>query len=161
MKTWSKYLTIILAIGLITACGDKPDRPTPILTQQQIDAANSRAAAQSTSAPIGNVQHYYCPNACAGSGGGTAGSCPTCGTAYVHNQAWHDMQGNQTATPGAPTAGVTQPAITPPVNQTPEPPQNANGVWHYTCTAGCAGGAGSATACATCGATLVHNSAYH
>lgn len=42
-----------------------------------------------------------------------------------------------------------------------EPPQNAEGVWHYTCTKGCAGGAGSATACATCGGTLVHNQAYH
>lgn len=56
------------------------------------------------------------------------------------------------------------PAATPSVSADapkPEPPQNAEGVWHYTCTKGCAGGAGAATACATCGGTLVHNQAYH
>jgi len=42
-----------------------------------------------------------------------------------------------------------------------EPPQNAAGVWHYTCPKGCAGGGGAATACAKCGTTLTHNSAYH
>ncbi|MFN0033446.1 MAG: hypothetical protein ACKVUS_00180 [Saprospiraceae bacterium] len=42
-----------------------------------------------------------------------------------------------------------------------EPAQNAAGVWHYTCSKGCAGGGASATACAKCGNTLAHNSAYH
>jgi len=53
-------------------------------------------------------------------------------------------------------------AATPAATPTPaEPPQNADGVWHYTCSKGCAGGAGSAVPCATCGATLVHNQGYH
>ncbi len=39
--------------------------------------------------------------------------------------------------------------------------QNAGGVWHYTCSKGCAGGAGSAVNCGTCGNLLVHNQAYH
>jgi len=43
----------------------------------------------------------------------------------------------------------------------PEPPQNAAGIWHYTCPKGCAGGSGSATACTTCGTTLTHNQIYH
>jgi len=49
-------------------------------------------------------------------------------------------------------------AVTPPPK---EPAQNAEGVWHYTCPTGCEGGGGSATPCAKCGTTLVHNSAYH
>jgi len=53
-------------------------------------------------------------------------------------------------------ATVTTPA-TPPT----EPAQNATGVWHYTWSKGCAGGAGSAIACAKCGTTLTHNTAYH
>ena len=52
-------------------------------------------------------------------------------------------------------------AATTPPTTTPEPAQNAAGVWHYTCSAGCAGGAGSAIACAKCGKTLAHNPAYH
>ena len=48
-----------------------------------------------------------------------------------------------------------------PNTTTPEPAQNAVGVWHYTCSKGCAGGAGSAGNCATCGNRLAHNQAYH
>ncbi|XMO86315.1 hypothetical protein AAFN75_16130 [Algibacter sp. AS12] len=42
-----------------------------------------------------------------------------------------------------------------------EPAQNAQGVWHYACSKGCAGGAGSAVNCTNCGTLLAHNSAYH
>lgn len=58
------------------------------------------------------------------------------------------QNGNQTAQP-----------TTPPRPQ--EPPQNADGVWHYTCPNGCEGGAGSATECSKCGTRLKHNVAYH
>ena len=61
--------------------------------------------------------------------------------------------------PPAPADGTATPATPPPPGQ--EPPQNAAGVWHYTCPKGCEGGAGSATACAKCGTTLAHNQAYH
>ena len=44
---------------------------------------------------------------------------------------------------------------------TPEASQNAGGVWHYTCSNGCAGGAGSAVNCESCGSLLAHNQAYH
>ncbi len=60
-------------------------------------------------------------------------------------------QNYQPAPAGAATTNTT----------TNEPPQNAQGVWHYTCPNGCAGGAGSATPCANCGTTLVHNTEYH
>ena len=39
--------------------------------------------------------------------------------------------------------------------------QNAEGVWHYFCRKGCAGGSGAAGNCSTCGSTLTHNQAYH
>ena len=57
------------------------------------------------------------------------------------------------------TTTTTNNSVTPPT--TPEPAQNAAGVWHYTCPNGCDGGAGSAQPCAKCGATLAHNSEYH
>ena len=58
------------------------------------------------------------------------------------------------ATP-TPQPGVIQP------QRTPEPAQNAKGVWHFTCTTGCKGGAGKAEPCGVCGKQLVHNQAYH
>lgn len=54
----------------------------------------------------------------------------------------------------APNAATSNPT-------TPEPPQNTAGVWHYTCSNGCTGGAGAAGNCATCGGPLAHNQAYH
>lgn len=59
---------------------------------------------------------------------------------------------------------MVPPTAPNPVTPTPpgkEPAQNAAGVWHYTCSKGCPGGAGAAGACATCGGALAHNAAYH
>jgi len=168
-----RYSVLIMVI-LAIACTSKPDRPEPILDQNRINAAN--ASAQTTASnTIGNVQHYYCPNNCAGSGGDAQGVCPVCGTQYEHNQAWHNQQNavtttsstvdvgssaNNIAIPSGTTAGANAIAnaagVTP-----PEPPQNAAGVWHYICPNGHAGGAGGASACSECGTTLVHNQAYH
>jgi hypothetical protein len=107
------------------------------------------------------VWHYTCPKGCEG-GAGSAIACAKCGTTLAHNQAYHGNPANPTtaanpaATPPTPTPGsTTLPA------PTPEPAQNAKGVWHYTCPGGCAGGAGSAIACAKCGKTLAHNQTYH
>ncbi|NND08950.1 MAG: hypothetical protein HKN87_21470 [Saprospiraceae bacterium] len=112
--------------------------------------------------PTGGVQHYVCPNNCEGSGGPAQANCPVCGSAYEHNQAYHaqQQQSIQTSpiTPGSPPATTITPGANP---ITPEPAVNAAGVYHYTCPDGHAGGAGSAAACATCGKTLVHNTAYH
>ncbi len=99
-----------------------------------------------------NVQHYYCANGCAGSGGDAQGTCPTCGNEYVHNQAYH----NQPATTPPATPGTT---ITPPANTGAA--TNAAGVYHYVCADGHDGGAGAAGACAQCGKALVHNDAFH
>lgn len=139
-----------------------------------------------TTEPPQNAQgvwHYTCPSGCAG-GAGSATPCASCGTTLVHNQAYHANAGGTPTTTATSTGGnavgtitnpvvngIGQPAATsttinpgataPAATTTPEPAQNAAGVWHYTCSAGCAGGAGSAVACAGCGATLVHNTAYH
>lgn len=63
------------------------------------------------------------------------------------------------------SAEVANPEATAKTNTlnalTPEPAQNEGGVWHYTCSKGCAGGAGSAIKCNNCGGTLGHNTAYH
>lgn len=111
-----------------------------------------------TQVPV-SPHHYVCPKNCEGSGGATQVSCPVCGTQYVHNPAYHNQ--GPTSAQGANNQGTQLTTPPNPAAQTPEPAQNAAGVWHYTCSNGCAGGAGSATACGTCGATLVHNAAYH
>ena len=157
-----KYLLSItvLSFCFLMACNNSPDRPEPMLDPgyEPTQPATSTPITPATTTTSGSsVFHYICPNNCGG--GDAAGTCPTCGTAYVHNQAFH----NQTpATPATPTPGNTANSntITPPT-QTPEPPQNAAGVWHYTCPSGCEGGAGSAVACANCGTTLQHNTLYH
>lgn len=99
------------------------------------------------------VQHYTCPNNCKGSGSASQGTCPVCGTAYQHNQAFHNQ-------PGAANTPATKTTIQPGVTQS-DPTQNAKGIYHYTCPKGCKGGAGAAGPCATCGTTLAHNQAYH
>lgn len=166
-------LTILFAMFLLSSCADKPARPDSILTDAQKQAADMAAEAQAAggvqAAPSGvaGLPHYYCANSCEGSGGDSQGNCPTCGEAYIHNAAFHNQ------TPTAPTA-ITSPPIlggdnpttintpvTPSTAPPPSPAQNANGVYHYTCPAGCAGGAGGAGTCSGCGGALAHNQEYH
>src|SRR5210317_1117731 len=103
------------------------------------------------------IKHYICDNKCEGSGSDVAGVCPTCSRPYTHNQAFHDkdmfLNGPLKVESNAPNSTSAP--------RTPEPARNALGVWHYTCTNGCAGGDGSATACKSCGTTLTHNTLYH
>lgn len=153
MKALYNIMILAAAVSLMS-CGSKPDRPAPALDQNR--TVQDPVQPSISTAPTGTggtVHHYICPNNCAGSGGPDAtGVCPTCGAQYVHNQAWHNQPGQQTTTtPGIQTQTTTS----------PEPAQNAAGVWHYICPSGHEGGAGSAVACAVCGATLVHNTAYH
>lgn len=97
------------------------------------------------------VWHYTCPNGCEG-GAGAAGPCPKCGAQLAHNQAYHASNTETT-----PPVQLQNNQPTP----TPEPAQNAAGVWHYTCPNGCEGGGGAAGPCPKCGAQLAHNQAYH
>ncbi len=118
-------------------------------------AATPGTATPSPNAAVNaNVPHYKCPNNCAGGVGAAAGTCSVCGTTLAHNQAYH----NQTPNPATPNPA--NPAATP-QPPTPSPAQNAAGVYHYTCSNGCAGGGASAGTCASCGGALAHNPAYH
>ena len=166
----------LCAITFFSACKNDGDAARDAAVESL--QAQQPAGDASTTAPVTNadpaapakpepaqnatgVWHYTCPKGCAG-GAGTAAACAKCGTTLVHNTAYHPPA--PTATP-APTIGATTlpEGITPTPNptKTPEPAQNAAGVWHYTCATGCAGGGGSAVACAKCGKTLAHNPAYH
>ena len=163
------------------ACNNAPERPEPILTNQASTTTATTADATppaKTPEPAQNAEgvwHYTCPNGCEG-GGGSIAPCAKCGTNLAHNTAYHSG-GNTTPSPNITTSNpnisstVTQSptnstTLNPTANFTPptppkEPAQNAAGVWHYTCSNGCAGGGGSATACAGCGLTLTHNTSYH
>lgn len=164
-------MKFILAITLFSficfsySCKGKPERPESLLSADRIAAADAVAQQNANSlATTGAVQHYYCANNCAGSGGDAAGTCPVCGTEYTHNQAWHNQtQPSVSTTTTSNIQDVSTTGLTPPgqAPTTPEPAQNAAGVWHYTCPNGHSGGAGSATACSDCGTTLVHNTLYH
>ncbi len=68
-----------------------------------------------------------------------------------------------TETPAVSTTTATQPSAAQPATPpTPEPAQNAEGVWHFTCAKGCEGGGASASeTCKKCGGPLAHNQGYH
>ena len=165
----SKFLPFLFLLVLIS-CKNNPERPEPILdaNYEPAPAVSTTPPAQKTPEPPQNAQgvwHYTCPNGHDG-GSGSATPCSVCGTTLVHNQFYHAeppgsdnvqiINADEAATPTSIT--TTPPAIPP---KTPEPAQNAQGVWHYTCPNGHDGGSGSATPCSVCGTTLVHNQGYH
>lgn len=186
MKLFTLLFSVVILLGI--AC--KNDKAAPKADETKISVNsesgevminNSKAIDPLASQPnvvtppipgaeppqnAAGVWHYTCPNGCAG-GGGAAGPCATCGTTLAHNTNYHSS--NAQAAPGTSMdnpimlgqdGGLVQtPATAAP--KAPEPAQNASGVWHYTCPNGCSGGAGSATACSTCGTTLAHNAGYH
>lgn len=179
-----KVYTLILAILVLgfVSCKNSPDRPDPVLEPgyepAPIESTTTSATAPTpTAEPAQNAEgvwHYTCPSGCEG-GAGSAVPCPKCGTTLAHNSGYHNNNNNNNAAIETPTVtssistgndNVTvvnggDTPITPVGGPPEEPAQNAAGVWHYTCPSGCAGGSGSAVACASCGTTLVHNSGYH
>ena len=173
-------LLSILFFGalLIISCNNKKEDPAPAdspittiadptLTAHDPAAATDPAA---TSVSGGKEPHYKCPKGCKGGEGAAQGKCPVCGTDLVHNQAFH-AQAAAGSSPNVPitidptngTAPTTPPTTGTQTTQTIKttPDQNAAGVWHYTCSKGCAGGAGSAGNCAKCGNPLTHNQEFH
>ena len=163
-----KILAIVLLSSVISfyACNEKADsrkkearealeisNPTSIPNATTPNPAIPNPATPEPAQNAEGVWHYTCSAGCAG-GAGAAGNCATCGGALAHNSAYHANTNSTTTTP----------PITPQINPTAPPAtaaQNAAGVWHYTCSAGCAGGAGAAGNCGTCGGALAHNAAYH
>lgn len=179
MKSNIYQLVISLVVcTMIFSCTSKPDRPESVLGERPVTQSTTPSATPAAAGTNPNVKHYICPNNCEGSGGDAAGTCPVCSSAYTHNAAFHNNPAagsNPSIT--SPQISTSNPSINssileggdglnpsvtiPPPTSTPEPAQNASGVFHYTCSNGCAGGGGSATPCGTCGTTLVHNTAYH
>jgi len=167
MKQLNYFSFLVLSATLLfSACKNDSDavRDAALESIKAGQPAAGDAAATTpptTTEPPQNaagVWHYTCPKGCAG-GGGSAVACATCGTTLAHNAAYHPPTNNTPAT----NATALPNGITPVPNptQAPEPAQNAKGTWHFTCSSGCAGGAGSAVACAKCGKTLAHNQSYH
>lgn len=107
--------------------------------------------------------HYICSAGCGG-GGQAQGSCPSCGAALVHNNAFHANQG-ASSNPGAPTPPTSTQKY-PSVFNSPNavrsaPAQGSGSAFHYICTAGCGGGGNAQGNCPSCGALLAHNDAFH
>ena len=102
MKLISSLFTLIsfAALILLSSCGgDKPDRPAPVLTQDQINQRNSQIQPQAV--PNGGlttgVKHYICPNGHAEGGSDSQGTCINCGATLVHNQEFHNQGQNTQA----------------------------------------------------------------
>ncbi|MEL7222310.1 MAG: hypothetical protein AAGJ93_13380 [Bacteroidota bacterium] len=160
MKLLTQRTVVVLLALAFTACqGDTSNSNT---------TTNATTPATTTlpAAATGIVYHYTCPNGHPGASG--KGACSQCGTELVHNQAFHANDQPAAATnsnpmqqfaPAAAAANSTAPATPSPAAASPA--QNAAGVYHYTCSSGCAGGAAGAGNCANCGNPLAHNQAYH
>ncbi|NBC24467.1 MAG: hypothetical protein GVX78_02505 [Bacteroidetes bacterium] len=162
---------LFIAMVAFIACGEeKRERPDVVKdvenpSQQQSDPisndGNISQDINSNRNVGGDVQHYICPNDCDGSGGPAQGECPVCGTQYVHNAAYHD-QGNQNQNQLNVEGGDQLKDLQQQQQQQRQnAPAKKNGEYHYICSAGCSGGAGSPGACSECGASLEHNTAYH
>ena len=178
IMTFCKYL-VVFCLFLFIACKSDSkvdERSAPVQNQTTAPVASPTAPAvnQQITPPAEPAQnadgvwHFTCTNKCGG-GAGAGGPCPDCGAPLEHNKAYHaGNTASPTITPSA-APSVSAPSVTPvpgggqAIQVTPpaEPAQNTAGVWHFTCPSGCAGGGGSAIACAGCGTTLVHNTIYH
>lgn len=98
MKPTISLFLFFLAIVIMACQSDK----TP---------TNNAAPLPNANAPVATaaVQHYICPNNCAGSGGAQAGTCPVCGAEYMHNAAFHNQPGAANNTQVAPSPVLTNP----------------------------------------------------
>lgn len=138
-----KILVLIITVFTISCKDEKPKAVKQTKTTQK-------------------VKHYICENNCENSGGDAAGNCPVCENPYTHNTAYHANDLLKSG-PLKVESNATNPTQKIPQKTTnaPKPAQNTKGVYHYTCTNGCAGGSGTADNCKSCGNTLAHNQLYH
>jgi hypothetical protein len=159
----SFYLLLLVSVALTAFSCQSDNQKANQSTEGVQQAAPVQPQQNATTTPVqinpgsaGYEPHYKCPNSCEGGVGASKGACPVCGTEMAHNQAFHNNPSAQQQ---------SSPNLTPPANvqsqQQASPAQNDAGVYHYTCPSGCSGGAGAAGPCASCGAVLVHNQAYH
>ncbi len=145
-------LFFVMACSNDKAPGNQPQQVIPPTNQPAppINANTANNPSASNDGPNAAGQyHYVCPKGDPG-GAGSAILCPTCNAQLVHNPAFH----NNDAAQQNPVTNMTTPPA--PANAA----QNAAGEYHYACPNGHAG-SGTAGNCATCGAQLAHNQAYH
>lgn len=174
MKHLKIVFLLLCSVTFLYSCKEEAEVPKEEINTQKEGtnstdflnaiAPSNAATPSNTAAPTqqtepaqnaAGVWHYTCAKGCAG-GAGTAINCTTCGSLLQHNQAYH---GNTTDKPMT-TTNTPPPTTTTPTPKA-EPAQNAAGIWHYTCSKGCAGGSGTAEPCKSCGTLLAHNAAYH
>jgi hypothetical protein len=145
-----KFFSILLFSSIITFYSCNDAKTTKQETVKSEEVTTPKATTNTTPKTDGKVYHYICSKGCEG-GSAATGSCSNCGSALAHNAAFHANTNNtQNSSP-----------LVNPSNTNSNAGQNAAGVWHYTCSNGCAGGSGNASACGACGTTLSHNQAYH
>ena len=166
MKKLAHFLgyAFVATLSLQACQNNNSADSTKLATEEAIGQPGATAPADPAAPAASNeppqnaagVWHYTCPKGCTG-GAGAASPCSQCGTTLVHNQTYHGAS-QPAAAPTATTTGGTTAAAPQGKN---EPPQNAKGVWHYTCPKGCAGGSGAASPCPQCGTAMTHNSVYH
>ena len=140
-----KTLKILLFFSLTIMFSCSDEKPKKVTTKNKTTTS---------------VKHYICANKCENSGGDVAGNCPTCNTPYTHNVAFHNDDFLKNRPLNVPKVNLNT-NTNPNSNIATSPAQNARGIYHYTCTNGCFGGAGTAGKCVSCGSDLAHNQAYH
>ncbi len=154
-------LLVSVSLALMVSCKDSQTSSTEQAPATGTETTTNMDPNSSPSTTVPGEPHFKCSKpGCTGSAD-AQGKCPVCGSDLVHNAAYHGNTVPQGSSPanavpidpktGQPTANV-QP--------TPPPAQNAKGEYHYTCAKGHPGAA-TAGNCATCGAPLTHNKAYH
>ena len=142
---------------------DTPARTT-VSGSSSPESFNQSDFGATQSTQTGDAQfHYICANNCEGSGANAAGTCPVCGEELIHNQAFHsggedagpqimNDQGSDFTSKINPLGGSTGSAT---------PSVTGSAQFHYICCAGCVGGGNAQGSCPSCGASLVHNDAFH
>ena len=110
MKCINLLATLALSLIAFSCMIDPEDKKTQQQEPQQPQLlqpafVNPNAASGNSGGASTAQQHYICPNGCSGSGGAAQGTCSVCGTAYVHNAAYHN-QANAAPTPAQATAGT-------------------------------------------------------
>lgn len=175
MKFTTTFLMALMAVFSMSCMVDGSDNSNNRQsTNNNIPTMAAPASNSNTSTAAAGTQHYVCPNGCAGSGGASEGSCPVCGTAYIHNASFHAQSQPQTTQPQLPASDPNaispilldrSKASTGTIDNTTSAATSTTatgGVQHYTCPNGCAGGGSSASGvCSVCGTTLAHNQAFH
>ena len=172
MKILNSLFFVLLTLSIVvSSCNSKKADATQESTMATDSLTQDPGAVAAVSA--GSQHHFICPKNCEGSGGAEQGNCPVCGTAYVHNQSFHNQSPTAPGTQGTPiqidpNGTVTQTATNPaagsqPITDTPANPaaKNAAGEWHFVCSKACGGGAGAQGNCPKCGSPLTHNQDFH